>query len=108
MDEVRSEISKFLEYSTLLSESNKKMIISEVIYSEDEIFLDGVLSKLKNENHHITNFLKNLIINIKTWISVQEIKQEMTRTFLKDMKINETQSKTEEQKDIDSILTQIV
>lgn len=108
MNEIRSEILKFLEYSTLLSESNKRMVISEIMDSDDENFLDWVLLKLKNENDHITNFLKWLIVNIKDWVSIQDIKQEMTRTFLQDMKIKEIQSNKEYQKDIDLILTEMV
>lgn len=53
-------------------------------------------------------FLKVIDCKHKDWVSIQEIKQEMTRTFLQDMKIKEIQLKTDEQKGNDLILTEIV
>ncbi|EKE26959.1 MAG: hypothetical protein ACD_4C00105G0001 [uncultured bacterium (gcode 4)] len=104
MNEIKSEILEFLEYSILLSEGSKKMIMSETLDSNDEAFVNWVLLKLKNENNHITNFLKDLIVNIKDRVSVQEIRQEMTMAFLRDMKIREKKSKTEEQDDTSSLI----
>jgi hypothetical protein len=65
MNEIKSEIMELLEYSTLLDENNKKIIISQVMNSSDYIFLNPVLLKLKNENNHIINFLKDLVFSAR-------------------------------------------
>lgn len=107
MNETKAEIFELINSSVLLGDRNKNYLFSFVNESDDIDFLHEIIVKLRNENDHIVAFLKDLIVNTKEFRTPSEIKKEMTRVFLFDLKRKEKDSRIEEITNMDSLLTQL-
>lgn len=108
MDEIRSKIFKLLDVSILLSDRNKSFIWSVTSNSENEYFLESILGKLQTENKHIISSLKESLKDIDDNLSIYELKDIITDSFISGFKIQELRERIDTDIELNNLLTQLV